>query len=595
MKKETKTNIAKKFAAGLMAAVMMLTPAVPAYAASSSATKTTASTAKAASVSLSKCTVTVAKNVGYTSKALKPAVTVKYGKTTLKQGKHYTVTYSSNTNFGTGKVTVKAISGSGYTGSKTASFNIVPAKPKVTVSTTTSSIKLSWKKVTGATKYYIYSYNTSTKKYTKLKSQTGTSYTVSKLSSGKTYNYAVKAIAVKGSKTYSGITSDLITAATKPAKVTGINLSNSGSSALKVSWKAVSGASGYKVYTYNISKKTYTLRATTKSTSATISGLAANTTYAVTVRAYRTAGGVNYYGAMSSYVKKTTAPAKVGSLKASATDSTVTLSWGKVSGAAGYYVYSYNSTSKKYTKIATVKTNKATISNLTTGKTYYYAVAAYKSSSVIGTKSSVVKATTKKVDYFTKYYNIFRSGTYYVSFSSKTLNNMLGSMVGELGLSEDGSMDITMKVYSKKDDLRMDVIFKDFMNMKIYNLKSEKSAYAYIDWASGVPLGYSKMSKDEVGFDAEMFTQMFAPEKKSGSKVTEGSKKIGSTTYTTYSYKTNDGSTVTYYVNAGSLKQINVTNGSENETINILSVSGSVSDDVFKKPKGIYLPLDSIL
>ncbi|MGN1419756.1 MAG: fibronectin type III domain-containing protein [Acutalibacteraceae bacterium] len=580
MKKERKSNMVKKLAAGLMAAVMMLTSAVPAYAATASSA-TTASTSKTASVSLSKCTVTVAKNVGYTSKALKPAVTVKYGKTTLKQGKHYTVTYSSNKNFGTGKVTVKAISGSGYTGSKTASFNIVPAKPKVTVSTTTSSIKLSWNKVTGATKYYIYSYNTSTKKYTKLKSQTGTSYTISKLSSGKTYSYAVKAVTVKGSKTYSGIVSDLITAATKPAKVTGIKLSNSGSSALKVSWKAVSGASGYKVYTYNISKKTYTLRATVKGTSATISGLLPNTVYAVTVRAYRTAGGTNYYGAMSSYVKKTTAPGKVVSLKASATDSTVTLTWGKVSAATGYYVYSYNSTSKKYTKVTTVKTNKATIKNLTTGKTYSYAVAAYKtsgSSTVLGTKSSVVKVTTKKVDYFTKYYNIFRSGQYSVTYGMDA-----GGDIGEVKSTN----------YVKNGNIRMDTDMAG-IDCRLLYLKSENAGYMYL--TGGLPIGYVKLSNDEIkemGLDSQLICEMFAPEKASSSKVTEGSQKIGSTTYTTYSYKTADGTTVTYYISGGSLKLIKMSGTQEAVELKIYSVSASVSDDVFKKPKG-YLPMDFI-
>lgn len=51
-------------------------------------------------------TVTV-KDQKYTGKALKPAVTVKVGKTKLKKGKDYTVSYTNNKNLGTAFVTVK--------------------------------------------------------------------------------------------------------------------------------------------------------------------------------------------------------------------------------------------------------------------------------------------------------------------------------------------------------------------------------------------------------------------------------------------------------------------------------------------------------
>ncbi len=50
--------------------------------------------ASAASVrKISSCKFSVASSVVYTGKRLKPAVKVKYGKKTLKAGKHYTVKY----------------------------------------------------------------------------------------------------------------------------------------------------------------------------------------------------------------------------------------------------------------------------------------------------------------------------------------------------------------------------------------------------------------------------------------------------------------------------------------------------------------------
>ena len=72
---------------------------------------------------ISKCTVTLGTtSYTYDGTAKKPSVTVKNGSTTLTNGTDYTVSYSNNTNAGTGKVT---ITGTGkYTGSVTKTFTI---------------------------------------------------------------------------------------------------------------------------------------------------------------------------------------------------------------------------------------------------------------------------------------------------------------------------------------------------------------------------------------------------------------------------------------------------------------------------------------
>ncbi|MGN1443063.1 MAG: fibronectin type III domain-containing protein [Acutalibacteraceae bacterium] len=60
-----------------------------------------------------------------------------------------------------------------------------------------------------------------------------------------------------------------------------------------------------------------------------------------------------------------------------------TLKWNKQTGATGYVVYMATSKNGKYTKIAAVKGNTAvsyTKTGLTTGKTYYFKVAAYTTS-----------------------------------------------------------------------------------------------------------------------------------------------------------------------------------------------------------------------
>ncbi len=66
----------------------------------------------------------------YTGEALKPTVTVKDEKTTLKQGTHYTVSYKNNTDIGTATVTVKGTGA--YSGTINKNFTITPpAKNKV--------------------------------------------------------------------------------------------------------------------------------------------------------------------------------------------------------------------------------------------------------------------------------------------------------------------------------------------------------------------------------------------------------------------------------------------------------------------------------
>lgn len=79
-------------------------------------------------ISIAPATVTVAKAT-YTSKALKPVVTVKLSGETLKKGTDYTVAYKNNVNVGTNKsVPTVTITGKGtYSGSKSVKFTIAKA------------------------------------------------------------------------------------------------------------------------------------------------------------------------------------------------------------------------------------------------------------------------------------------------------------------------------------------------------------------------------------------------------------------------------------------------------------------------------------
>lgn len=71
-----------------------------------------------------------------------------------------------------------------------------------------------------------------------------------------------------------------------------------------------------------------------------------------------------------------TTPGNVKGLKKSTGETTVTLSWNKVSGAKGYLVYRIDGT--KYTQVKKTTARKVKLTGLVPGRTYQYAVKAYK-------------------------------------------------------------------------------------------------------------------------------------------------------------------------------------------------------------------------
>ena len=92
------------------------------------------------------------------------------------------------------------------------------------------------------------------------------------------------------------------------------------------------------------------------------------------------------------------APEQVGSLKAKASTTAVTLSWDKVKDCDAYAVFYYSPTTEKYTFIKNTKDTEYKVSGLDEGETYYFAVQSYNNDGdqkLYGTVSDYVKITTK--------------------------------------------------------------------------------------------------------------------------------------------------------------------------------------------------------
>ncbi len=202
----------------------------------------------------------------------------------------------------------------------------------------------------------------------------GEDYTVSIVGSEKRVGTHTAKITFKGKYSGSGrVSFDIV-----PGKTAKITASES-TSYIKLTWSEVKGATGYRVYQYNSKAKKYENIASVKGgNSYTVKNLKSGTAYKFYVKAYtKLADGKVYWG---SAVKAefATKPGKAAIKVTSTTKKTAQLSWDKISGATGYQVY--YSTSKKgdYKKLKSTSAVSYKKTGLTSGKTYYFKVRAYK-------------------------------------------------------------------------------------------------------------------------------------------------------------------------------------------------------------------------
>jgi fibronectin type 3 domain-containing protein len=329
---------------------------------------------------ISKAVAAPISNKTYSGKEIKPAVTVKIGDTVI-DAEEYEVSYTNNVKPGIATITIKGLNN--FYGTLKVNFKIVPAA--VTgVSVTgysTNSVAMKWSAVAGVTGYEVYRYDTANKKYVKVGTTTGTTYSVKSLAAGTGYTLAVKAYYKTSGGEYLYGELGTVATSTKPAKVTGIKLASRTDTKIKLTWTKVNGAMGYKVYRYDTAKKKYVAVKTVGSAtnSLLVSGLKGSTTYKFKVLAYRKLGST-YLWSEDSVVSFSTTPSAVKSLTVVArSTTTITLKWSKVANADGYMVYRYSK--GKYVRIKTIA-NKTTVkfvsSKLTAGTTYKYKVTAYR-------------------------------------------------------------------------------------------------------------------------------------------------------------------------------------------------------------------------
>ena len=206
----------------------------------------------------------------------------------LTKGKDFDYDASYNT---IGKHTIVVEGKGNYTGTKTISYKVVPAKVSglKVEKATASSIKLVWNADKNSKTEYYQIYDAKTKKTTTIKSDK-LSYTIKSLKAGTAYSFKVRGYSKENGEKYYGDWTT-ITGITKPAATTLKSLKSEKAKAFIAKWTAKSGVTGYQIQystaaDFSSAKTVKITKSAT--TSKTVSSLKSGKKYYVRIRTYKT-------------------------------------------------------------------------------------------------------------------------------------------------------------------------------------------------------------------------------------------------------------------------------------------------------------------
>lgn len=184
--------------------------------------------------------------------------------------------------------------------------SIVSAKTALNAPTMTlksessSSIRIAWLAVPGATAYQIYRSSTINGTYAWVSTTSSSSYLNTGLSTGTTYYYKVRAYRIQSGVTYYGGYSTV--QGVKPIPSTPVLNANANfNGTIDVTWIAVAGVSGYEL-SVKIDGESTTNVSSFTSTQTQLSGLPVNVGIQVSIRSYKIVNSLRIYSEPSAWV-----------------------------------------------------------------------------------------------------------------------------------------------------------------------------------------------------------------------------------------------------------------------------------------------------
>ena len=333
-------------------------------------------------------------------KTIKSGNTTSYKDTSVKAGKTYYYTVETM---------VKTGDNICYSGDSASMEGRTAKKAKIkyAVSNGSNQIEVNWGAVSGAYGYRI-KRSTSKKGTYKvvatLKGKNNTTYQDKKLKTAKTYYYKIETInKVNGKKGYSGNSAAVSAKTLKTTSITAVKAT--GSTSVRLEWKAVDGASGYQIYRSTSKDSGYKKVGQVKGKNTKKyedKTLEAGKTYYYQVRAYKSNSAKNGVASFSKAQKAWTIKQVVFSQITSDSKNQVTLGWKKVSKAQGYDIYRSDKSNSGFEKIASISSGSTltyTDKGVKSGNTYYYKIAAtykIKGSAGRGSYSKVTEVAVLK-------------------------------------------------------------------------------------------------------------------------------------------------------------------------------------------------------
>ncbi len=273
-----------------------------------------------------------------------------------------------------------------------AKLPIPLSAPVIAAANVANGVKISWKAVSRAEKYFVYRRASAKDAWKRIKTTTALEHIDTAVASGNAYQYLVRAVAGAEASGYSNIVATRFLASTK---VTAKNAA----AGITASWSKAPGATGYTVYRRQKTSAGWSgwkKLATTKALSYTDKTAAAGKDYIYAAVAY--SGSYRAYCVAGDAVRRLA----VASVKTATTGNYLKITWSKATGATKYVVYRSQLSGKKWSgwsKIATTTKNTYTDKKVKSGVTYKYRVCAQYSvsKSAYQDSNSVKLLTTPKV------------------------------------------------------------------------------------------------------------------------------------------------------------------------------------------------------